>query len=90
MGVALAEDGVLAVELGDGVFSDKELRAVGAAAGGAGASIGHGESAWLVEGERWVDLVLKEVAGIACSSAHAVSALNHETGDDSMECGAVK
>ncbi len=60
MFIAEAEDGVFAVEFGDGSFRDKELAAVGATAGGAGARVGHGEDAGSVEGEGWVDLVLKK------------------------------
>ena len=85
----LAEDGVLAVELGDGLFGDEELAAVGAAAGGAGAGVGHGEEAGLVEGEGWVDLVLEEVAGISGAVTRAVAALDHEVGDDAVKGGAV-
>ncbi len=66
VGVALAEDGVLAVELGDGRFGDEELGAVGV-----GAGVGHGEAAGLVEGEDGVDLVLEEVAGVAGAVAGA-------------------
>ncbi len=46
VGVALAEDGVVAVELGDGVLGDEELGAVGV-----GAGVGHGEAAGDGEGE---------------------------------------
>src|SRR5258708_11953030 len=77
VGVALAEDGVLAVEMGHGVLGDEELRAIGAAAGGAGAGVGHGEAAGLVEGGYAADLILTEVAAIACPCAHSVSALDH-------------
>ena len=73
----LAEDGVLAVELGDGLFGDEELGAVGAGRR-AGAGVGHGEAAGLIEGEGGVDLVLEEVAGIAGAVAGAVAALDHE------------
>src|ERR1700679_1671547 len=41
VGVALAEDSVFAIELRDFGFSDEELGAVGAAAGWAGAGVGH-------------------------------------------------
>src|SRR5271168_4372599 len=34
--IAEAEDGVLAIEVGDGLFRDEELAAIGAAAGWAG------------------------------------------------------
>jgi hypothetical protein len=87
--VALAEDGVLAVELWDIGLGYEELGAVGAAARGARACIGHGEEAGLVEGEGGVDLVLEEVAWVAGTIAHAVAALDHEVGDDAMEGGAV-
>ena len=87
--VADSEDGVLAVELRDGFFGDEELAAIGAAAGGTGAGVGHGEEARLVEGEVGVDLVLEEVAGIAGAIADAVAALDHELWDDAMEGSAV-
>ena len=44
--IALAKDGVLAVERRSGDFGDEELRAVGIRAG-----IGVGKAAWLIEGE---------------------------------------
>ena len=89
MGVALAEDGVLAVELGHGLLGDEKLAAVSASAGGSGAGVGHGEATGLVEGEARIDLVLEEVARVAGAVAHAVPALNHEVGDDAVEGGAV-
>ena len=89
MGIALAEDGVLAVELGDGVFGDEELRAVGAAARWAGTGIRHGEAAGDVEGEGGIDLVFEEVTWVAHACSGGVAALDHEAGDDSVEGGAV-
>jgi hypothetical protein len=80
---------VLAVERWDGFFGDEELAAVGAAAGGTGAGVGHGEEAGLVEGEAGVDLVLEVVAGITGAVADAVTALDHELWDDAMEGGPV-
>jgi hypothetical protein len=87
--VTEAKDGVLSVELGDGLFGDEELAAVGAAAGGTRTGVGHGKESGLVKGEVGVDLVLEVVAGVAGTVAHAVTALNHEIGDDAMEGGAV-
>jgi hypothetical protein len=87
--VAETEDGVFAVELGDGLFCDEELAAVGAAAGGTGAGVRHGEEAGLIEGEGGVDLILKEVAGVAGAVARAIAALDHELGYDAVEGGAV-
>src|SRR5260370_39428193 len=58
--VALAEDGVLAVELGDRLLRDEELGAVGP-----GAGIGHGEAAWDVVGEGGDKFVVVEVGGVA-------------------------
>src|SRR5580692_5431163 len=46
MCVALAEDGVLAVELRNLGLSDEELRAVGSTARWTRAGVGHGEEAW--------------------------------------------
>ena len=58
--------------------------------GGRGrAGVGHGEAAGCVEGERGVDLVIEEVAGVAGAVADAVAALDHEAGDDAVEGGAV-
>ena len=79
MGVALAEDGVLAVELGYDVLSDEELRAVGALAAGSGAGVGHGETTGDVEFEGGVDLVLEVVAGVAGAVSGAVSALDRKS-----------
>src|ERR1700761_5938341 len=89
MRVAESEDSVLAVERWDGFFGDEELGAIGAAAGGAGAGVCHGEEAGLIEGEAGVDLVLEEVAGIAGTVAGAIAALDHELRDDAVEGGAV-
>jgi len=89
VGVALAEDGVLAVELWDLGFGDEELRTVGASSGWAGAGVGHGEEAGGVEGEVGVNLILKEVAGVASAITDAVAALNHKVGDDPVEGGSV-
>ena len=89
MCVTLAEDSVFAIELRDFGFGDEKLRAVGAAAGGAWAGVSHGEEAGCVEGEVGIDLVLKEVAGVAGAVTDAVAALNHEVGDDTVEGGAV-
>ena len=55
----------LPLSVGNGLFGDEELAAVGAAAGGARTGVGHGKEAGLVEGEGGVDLILEEVAGIA-------------------------
>ena len=89
MRVAETEDGVFSVELGYGLFCDEELTAISAAAGGTGASVGHGEEARLVEGEGGVDLVLKEVAGVAGAVARAIATLDHELGDNAVEGSAV-
>ena len=63
-GVALAEEGVVAVELRRGGDSDEELRAVGV-----GAGVGHGEAAGYVEAQGRGDLVAQVVAGVARPSA---------------------
>ena len=80
VGVALAEDGVLAVELGDGVLGDEELGAVGV-----GAGVGHGEASGDGEGERGIELIVEVVAGVAGAVARRVATLDHEAGDDAME-----
>jgi hypothetical protein len=87
--VAESEDGVLSVELRDGLLRDEELATVGAAAGWPWAGVSHGEEAGLVEGKGGIDLVLEEVARIAGAVTSAVTALDHKGGDDAMEGGAV-
>jgi hypothetical protein len=87
--IAESEDGVLTIELRDRLFGDEELRAVGPTSRRSRSSVGHGEETGLVEGERGVDLVLEEVAGIAGAVAHAVAALDHKGGNDAMKGSAV-
>ena len=82
--IALAEDGVLAIEAGIGNFSDEELRAVGV-----GSGVGVGETPGTIEGEHGRSLVLEFVAGIARAIAFGISALNHETGDHAVKDGAI-
>ena len=89
VGVALAEDRVLAVELRYGDFGDEELGAVGASARWAWAGVGHGKATGLVEADGWVDLVLEEITGIAGSGALPVPALDHEARDNAVEGGGV-
>ncbi len=83
----LAKNGVLHVEPGAGHGGDEELRTVGA-----GASVGHGEEAGLVELDAGVALVLKLAApeGFAAhASAGRVAALQHEFLDHAVENNAV-
>ena len=75
---------MFAVELRDDVFGDEELGAVSA-----GAGVGHGEAAGLVEGEGGVELIFEHVAGVANAGAERVATLDHEAGDDAVEDGAV-
>src|SRR5580698_796712 len=82
--VALAEDGVSAVQARVGHLSDKKLRAVGA-----GTSIRVGEASGTIELEVIRGFILESVAGIAGAGAHRVTALNHEVWNYAMEDGAV-
>ena len=84
MRVALAEDGVLAVEIRLGELRDEELGAVGV-----GAGVRHGEAAGNVEVEVGGGFVVEEVAGVAGAVSGVVAALDHEAGDDTMEGSAV-
>ena len=90
---ALAKDGVatvpgvlhrIIVEALIGDLRDEELAAVGIPT-----SIRIGQAARDVELQRWRDLVLELVAGIAGAITPRVSALDHEFGDHAMERGAV-
>src|SRR5579871_2108113 len=89
MGIALAKDRMLSVELWHRVFRDEELRSIRTAARWAGTGIGHSQTAWYIECERWVDLVLEKVAGIAGSVANSITALNHKTRNNPMERSSV-
>ena len=73
--VAEAEDGVLAVELGNCFFGDEELAAVGVRAG-----VRHGEAAGDGEGERGVGLVVEVVAGVAGAVAGATEVMGGGVG----------
>src|SRR4029077_4090167 len=82
--IALAEDGVLAIEAGIGNFSDEKLRAVGV-----GSGVGVGETPGPIESDGGRSLILEFVARIACAIAFGISALNHETGNHAVKDGAV-
>jgi hypothetical protein len=82
--IALAEDGIAAIEAGVGNFSDEELRAVGV-----GPGVGVCEAAGAIEGDGGRSLILEFVAGVAGAIAFWISPLNHETGDHTVKDGAV-
>src|SRR5208337_1677412 len=82
--IALAEDGVFAIEARIGNFGDEELRSVGV-----GSGVGVGETPRAIELDRGRSLILEFVAGIARAIAGGISALNHETGDHAVKDGAV-
>src|SRR6267378_3585597 len=82
--IALAEDGIAAVQAGVGNFGDEELRAVSI-----GSGIGVGETPGAIEGERGRSLILEFVARIARAVAFRISTLNHETGDHAVKDGAI-
>src|ERR1019366_588175 len=82
--VALAEDGIAAIEAGVGNLGDEELRAVGV-----GSGVGVGETAGAIELDGGRSLILEFVAGIAGTGAKGVATLNHEFGDHAMENRAV-
>src|SRR5208282_774788 len=82
--VALAEDGIAAIEAGVRNLSDEELRTVGI-----GSGVGVGETPGAIELDRWRSLILEFVAGIAGASANRVATLNHELRNHAMEDGAV-
>ncbi len=83
-GVALAEDGVVAIERLSLCHGDEELAAVGV-----GSGVGHGQAAGAVEGQAGIELIFELEAGAAVSGAGGVAALNHVSGDDAMEDGSV-
>ena len=84
----LAEDDVLAVEMGGGSEAEEELGAVGVWAG-----VGHGEdtSASVSVGEVLI-VELAAVDGLATSSVTSgeVAALGHEAWDDTVELGSLE
>jgi len=83
----LAEDGVFHMEPGSGYGCDEELAAVGA-----GAGVGHGEQAGLVEGEIARTLICEGFTPDRLA-AHArpggVATLDHELFDDAVKDDAV-
>src|SRR5271157_2671020 len=83
-GIALAEDGVLVVEVLGGHLGDEELTAVSV-----GSGVGHSQAAGYVETEIRIELILELIAGISHAGADRVSSLNHEFGNDAMKDGAV-
>src|SRR6266851_1806463 len=82
--VALAEDGVPAVQMWRRDLRDEELRAVRARSG-----ICHGEAAGTVKHQGGYDFVLELVSGIARAIARRIPALDHEVGNYSMKNRAV-
>ncbi len=81
-----AKDGVVAGEPRRGRNGDEELAAVGA-----GAAVGHGQLAGLVElVRRALGLILEAVAGSAHAGARRVAALDHEVGNHAVKDGAVE
>ena len=82
-GSDLTEDGVLAVEVGEGSEAHEELGAVGV-----GASVSHGEDAWT--GVLAVEVLIGElhaVDGLATSavSSREITTLGHKVRNDSVE-----
>ena len=77
-----AEDGVDAVEVRRGDMGDEELAAAGIAT-----RVGHGECAGRVL--LLVDLTLDLVAGTARAGTGGTTALDHESGNDTMEVESV-
>src|SRR5207248_1652041 len=82
--VALAEDGVLAIEPGGGAFGDEKLRAIGIRSG-----VGVGQPSADVELEVGRNFVIHIEAGAAGAVSERVATLNHEAGDNAMENGAI-
>ena len=68
MGVALAKDGILAVQVGLRRLGDEELRAVGI-----GSGVGHGEPTRDIKGKAWNDFIGEVVAGVAGAVAAAIA-----------------
>src|SRR5277367_152532 len=87
--VALAEDGVMAIQhIGmsafESHFHDEELRAVGVRSG-----VGVGETAGTIENDGRRNFILELVAGITFAAAGGIPALNHEFWNHAMKDGAV-
>src|ERR1700687_4695412 len=82
--IALAEDGIAAIEARVGNLRDEELRTVGV-----GSGVGVGETTRAIELDGGRSLILEFVAGIARSVALGVATLNHEFWNHAMENGAV-
>src|SRR5208283_4873813 len=82
--IALAEDGVAAIEAGVGNFGDKKLTSVGVRPG-----VGVGETSGTIKFDVGRSFILEFVAGIAKAFAGGISTLDHELGDHAMEDGAV-
>ena len=84
----LAEDDVLAVEMGGGSEAHEELRAVGV-----GTSVGHGEdaSASVSVGEVLVlELATEDGLATAAIASGEIATLGHEAGDNTMELAALE
>src|SRR6266581_8682023 len=82
--IALAEDGISAVEAGIWNLGDKKLRAIGIPA-----SICVGKASRTVERQAGRGLILEFVTGVPHTIAGGISALNHELRDDAMKDGAI-
>ncbi len=79
-----AKNGVLAIKVGLGAMSNKELAAIGIRA-----SVGHGDDPRLV-GERIAAyLIGKLIAGATRASAGRIAALDHKVADHAMELEAI-
>ena len=82
--VALAEDGVSAVQMRVGNFCNKELRAVGVRTG-----VGVGQASGTVKLQGWGSFILELEANVAASAAGRIAALDHEIGNHAVEDGAI-
>src|SRR5208283_5447928 len=80
----VAEDGVAIIQVRRGRDGDEELAAIGA-----GAGIGHGESARLGMAQRWMELVRKAVAWPPTAISLRASSLNHELRNHAVKDQAV-
>src|SRR4051812_30942803 len=82
---ALAEDGVVSIEVWRRLFRDEELRAVRIRQAGVGVS----QASWAVEVEPRRDLEAEGNPALARTCAGRVTALDHEIRDDTMKDSAV-
>src|SRR5258707_1859050 len=80
----LAKKGETAVQAGVGNFGDEKLRAVGV-----GSGIGIGETPGTIESQGRRSLILESVARIARTGTGGIFTLNHETGGQAVEEGAI-